>query len=117
MDWVHAHGTGTRLHDPMEWDAIDAALGPLGPAVPVYSHKGALGHTLGASGLVAVVLNCLAHHGGVIPGNIRSLRPLPSNRAKLNPACLTHTVKHSLVLAAGFGGPAGAIGLSSVESP
>ena len=48
--------------------AAEAALADGTPtsAPCLYSHKGALGHSLAASGLVAVVLNVLAHRHGVV---------------------------------------------------
>lgn len=51
---VSAHGTATRFNDGMEGFAYDAVLG--GRRVPVHSIKGAIGHTLGAAGLVEAVL-------------------------------------------------------------
>src|SRR6185437_6202942 len=61
VDLIHGHGTGTELNDFIELAALDdlAAGGPA-PA-SVYSHKGALGHSLGAAGLVSVVLNVMSH--------------------------------------------------------
>jgi 3-oxoacyl-(acyl-carrier-protein) synthase len=111
FDFIHAHGTGTQLHDPIELAAIDAALSQLGISVLVYSHKGALGHTLGASGLVAVVLNCLAHGRGVVPGNIRTIRPLQSRHAEIRISPVERPIARSIALAAGFGGPAAAVTL------
>jgi 3-oxoacyl-[acyl-carrier-protein] synthase II len=53
VDLVHAHGTGTPLNDEAELAAIEAAVATVPDATPpaVYSHKGALGHSLGAAGL------------------------------------------------------------------
>ena len=44
----------------------------------LYSHKAAIGHSLGAAGLVAVVLNALMHRHGVVPGNVRTLNAMRS---------------------------------------
>jgi 3-oxoacyl-(acyl-carrier-protein) synthase len=52
-DRVHAHATGTQA-DAVELSAIRQTLGD----VEVWSHKRYLGHTLGASGLLATVLSC-----------------------------------------------------------
>ena len=57
IDMIHAHGTGTISNDQTELNAIESALQVDHPTY-IYSHKGALGHSLGASGLVSVVLNC-----------------------------------------------------------
>lgn len=52
VDFVIAHGTGTKLSDDTESLAIQRSLGK----VRVSSFKGGLGHTQGASGAVSVVL-------------------------------------------------------------
>jgi len=64
VDLIHAHGTGTLAHDPVELAAIDETVGEARPLV--YSHKGALGHSLGAAGLISVVLNCIMHREGCV---------------------------------------------------
>ena len=55
IDYIHAHGTSTRLNDRNEAHLIQQ-LFPLG--VPVSSTKGATGHTLGASGALGTAF-CL----------------------------------------------------------
>jgi 3-oxoacyl-[acyl-carrier-protein] synthase II len=113
IDLVHAHGTGTVANDSIELAALESVLGG-GELVTLFSHKGALGHSLGASGLVAVVLNCLSHQTGLVPGNINTAAPLPSERMIISRSVRSHCVERSLVHAAGFGGPTAAVVLSSV---
>jgi 3-oxoacyl-[acyl-carrier-protein] synthase II len=55
--FVHAHATGTT-HDAYELQAIRAICGG---RPEVFSHKAALGHSLGAAGLVGVVLSAQCH--------------------------------------------------------
>lgn len=62
---LHPHAPGTADHDPAELSVLADALNA-GRAttqthrpVSVYASKGALGHTLGAAGLVSFVLACL----------------------------------------------------------
>jgi 3-oxoacyl-(acyl-carrier-protein) synthase len=90
--FVHAHATGTG-HDRYELAAIRSALGH---DVPVFSHKQYLGHSLGAAGLVSVVISALAHHHRRTPPG----HPVPPNAA-------------SLTIAQGFGGHIGLIALRS----
>lgn len=106
VDLVHAHGTGTPFNDPIELAAIDDALPPDGSETPtrLYSHKGALGHSLGAAGLVSVVLNCACHQTGTVPPNVQTRRPLPTRRVVLSGSPQPTTIRRSLVVAAGFGG-------------
>jgi len=61
IDRVHAHATGTRA-DAIELSAIRAELGE----VEVESHKAFIGHTLGASGLLAAVLSMKACARGTV---------------------------------------------------
>src|SRR6185436_13783713 len=62
-DFIHAHATGTA-HDAFELAAIKATCGDGRSNTPVFSCKGALGHSLGAAGLVSVALSTLCHAKG-----------------------------------------------------
>jgi 3-oxoacyl-[acyl-carrier-protein] synthase II len=54
VDYIHAHGTATRLNDAREAQLIQTWF----PHAAVSSSKGAIGHTLGASGAIGAAL-CL----------------------------------------------------------
>jgi 3-oxoacyl-[acyl-carrier-protein] synthase II len=113
VDLVHAHGTGTSLNDEVELAAIEAAV-PGDQAPPVlYSHKGALGHSLGAAGLVSVVLNCQSHATGVVPPNVQTRDPLPTRKVLLSSEPVHREVRRSVALAAGFGGAIAAVSIVS----
>ena len=110
IDLVHAHGTGTITNDPVELAAIDDTV----RGTPnVFSHKAALGHSLGAAGLISVVLNCIAHERGAVPPNVRTERPLKVHRVKIARHATARDVRRSVAIAAGFGGPTAVVGLSS----
>jgi 3-oxoacyl-[acyl-carrier-protein] synthase II len=113
VDLFHAHATGTLFHDPVELQAIESIALPTDPPPTVWSHKGALGHSLGAAGLVAVVLNCLAHRTGIIPANVQTRRALPTTHVILNSRTMHRPVRRSVAIAAGFGGAMGAVSLVS----
>jgi 3-oxoacyl-[acyl-carrier-protein] synthase II len=112
VDLVHAHGTGTVTNDSMELAALESVL-PAGPAACVFSHKGAMGHSLGASGLVAVAINCMSHRTGLVPGNINTVVPLPAEKVRIGSGVERRSIRRSVVHAAGFGGPAAVVGLWS----
>jgi 3-oxoacyl-[acyl-carrier-protein] synthase II len=113
VDFVHAHGTGTLLHDPVELAALETTLRP-GDDPLVYSHKAALGHSLGAAGLVSIVLNCLIHQTGMVPPNINTADPLKSS-LKISQRVEHKSVRRSLAIASGFGGALAAVSLENVE--
>lgn len=72
IDWVKAHATGTPLGDAAEARAIARVFGS---ATPVSSLKGAIGHTLAASGAIEVVLAILSMRAGFIPGTVGCVEP------------------------------------------
>lgn len=107
LDLIHAHATGTLINDPAELGAI-LSIPQTGEPI-LYSHKAALGHTLGAAGLVSAVVNCLCHREGLAPGNIRSTKPLPAGGLRVSREAIAKPIHHSLALAAGFAGPLAAV--------
>jgi 3-oxoacyl-[acyl-carrier-protein] synthase II len=117
IDLVHAHGTGTVANDAIELDAIESVVTQ--PSQPLlYSHKAALGHSLGAAGMVSVVLNCLAMRHGLVPGNVRLDHSLPVRRVLLNREPVVRPIRRSIAMAAGFGGPMAVVSLAlNHESP
>ncbi|MDB5296331.1 MAG: fabF [Phycisphaerales bacterium] len=118
VDVIHAHGTGTEANDAAEAFAIDAVLADVAPGgvtePGVYSHKGAIGHTVGAAGLVSVVLNVLMHREGVVPPNVGTDNPIPLRHARLSATAVEREVRRSVAIAAGFGGATAAVSLASV---
>jgi 3-oxoacyl-[acyl-carrier-protein] synthase-1 len=63
-DFVHAHGTATRLNDAMEAGLVSRLFGL---AMPTASTKPMTGHTLGAAGAVQAALSLLAMQRQVLP--------------------------------------------------
>jgi 3-oxoacyl-[acyl-carrier-protein] synthase II len=113
VDLVQAHGTGTTFNDPIELSAIDELCGSESPPA-IYSHKGALGHSLGAAGLVSIALNCLMHRRQIIPPNIQTHHPLPVRRLLLGREVIERPIRSSVAMAAGFGGPTAIVSLRSI---
>jgi 3-oxoacyl-[acyl-carrier-protein] synthase II len=111
INLIHAHATGTVVSDPVELAAIESIVGAAHPIL--YSHKGALGHSLGAAGLVSVVINCLCHSHGMVPGNVRSKEPLAVGGLRFSSGAAQRRIERSVALAAGFGGPLAAVLLAS----
>ncbi len=67
IDYVNAHGTGTRLNDAMESRALQRVFGADLSRVPVSSQKGQIGHTLAASGAIEATLTAMAVARGIVP--------------------------------------------------
>jgi len=66
VSFVETHGTGTPLGDPIEVEALIAALGA-GPAVALGSLKSNIGHLEGAAGVAGLIKACLSLVHGRIP--------------------------------------------------
>jgi 3-oxoacyl-[acyl-carrier-protein] synthase II len=63
VDYVNAHATATLQGDQEEAEAIGQVFGP---AVPVSSLKGYIGHTLGASGAIELAASLFMMERSVI---------------------------------------------------
>jgi 3-oxoacyl-[acyl-carrier-protein] synthase II len=114
IDLIHAHGTGTDFNDPLELSAIESAMEEVsGESAVIYSHKGALGHSLGAAGLISIVLNCVAHQSGRVPGNVNTPHPLATLGGTISNRTVDRAIGRSLACASGFGG---AIAVASLVS-
>ncbi|MDX3128453.1 beta-ketoacyl synthase N-terminal-like domain-containing protein [Streptomyces europaeiscabiei] len=84
LDHVHAHATGTRQGDAAELRAIETVAAELdAPAVPVSSHKGAIGHLLHVSAVPAIAAAALALRTGTAPPTAGLARPEPTERVRL----------------------------------
>jgi 3-oxoacyl-[acyl-carrier-protein] synthase II len=113
VDLVHAHGTGTPLNDAAELAAIESTLIDQPERPSLYSHKGAVGHSLGAAGLLSVVINCHAHAAGIVPPNVQTREPLSTNKVSISREPVGRSVRRSIAIAAGFGGATAVVGLIS----
>jgi 3-oxoacyl-[acyl-carrier-protein] synthase II len=77
VDYINAHGTSTAKNDAIETVIIKKAFGEHAARIPVSSSKSMLGHMLGASAAVELVIATLAVHHGIIPPTINLLEPDP----------------------------------------
>lgn len=67
IDYVNAHGTGTRANDAVETRAIHQVFGPHAQQVAVSSTKSMHGHALGAAGALELVAILGALRDDVVP--------------------------------------------------
>ncbi len=81
IHYVEAHGTGTPVGDPIEANALGAALGVGRPAdAPclIGSVKTNIGHLESAAGIASLIKVALAIHHGRIPAHLHLQQPNPA---------------------------------------
>src|SRR5262249_15111667 len=105
IGYINAHGTSTQLGDAAETRAVKSVFGPDAYKVSLSSTKSQLGHLLGASGGVELLLSVLALRDSVIPPTINLDTPdaqcdldYTPNHARSRP------IKAAMSNSFGFGG-------------
>jgi len=107
VDYVNAHGTGTRLGDVAEAGALRSGFTP---AVPVSSTKPQTGHLLGASSSVEVAIALLALRDSWMPGTLNLGEPDPACALNLVPASGAPAELRTVAsVSIGFGGQLGVV--------
>ncbi|MFQ5796770.1 MAG: beta-ketoacyl-[acyl-carrier-protein] synthase family protein [Candidatus Bipolaricaulia bacterium] len=66
IDYINAHGTATFLNDKTETQAIKQVFGPRAYQIPINSSKPLLGHAMGASGALELIVSFLCMQKGTI---------------------------------------------------
>ncbi|GAA0896614.1 MULTISPECIES: beta-ketoacyl-[acyl-carrier-protein] synthase family protein [Streptomyces violaceusniger group] len=105
VDYVNAHGSGTKQNDRHETAAFKRSLGDHAYNVPVSSIKSMIGHSLGAIGSLEVAASALAIEHNTVPPTANLHTPDPSCDLDYTPLVArsrrTDTV---LSVGSGFGG-------------
>lgn len=70
IDYISAHGTGTKTNDSTEAQAINRIFPKERKRIPVSSIKSMLGHTMGAASAIEAITCVLAVQNSVIPPTI-----------------------------------------------
>ncbi|RVX44160.1 act minimal PKS ketosynthase (KS/KS alpha) [Nonomuraea polychroma] len=105
IDYINAHGSGTKQNDRHETAAFKRSLGARAYEVPVSSIKSMIGHSLGAIGSIEVAACALALKRQVVPptANLRDADP----ECDLDYVPVTareHAMDAVLSVGSGFGG-------------
>lgn len=105
VDYINAHGTSTQLNDISETNAIKKVFKDDARKVAISSTKSHLGHLLGASGAVELVVTALAVHNGMIPPTINLENPDPQCDLDYTPKVARDAdIKYAMSNSFGFGG-------------
>jgi len=109
IDFVNAHGTGTKENDKVEGSTL---LKIFGPELKFYSSKGFTGHTLGAAGGLEAAFTAIALKYGWIPASpgFQSI----DNQIAISPITKITPVKGNFALSTSlaFGGTNAALVIS-----
>jgi nodulation protein E len=87
VDYVNAHGTGTRVNDATETAIIKRAFGGHARRVAISATKGAHGHAMGATGAIELIATVLAVRHGVVPPTINLAAADPECDLDYTPNC------------------------------
>jgi act minimal PKS ketosynthase (KS/KS alpha) len=105
VDYINAHGSGTKQNDRHETAAFKRSLGERAYEVPVSSIKSMVGHSLGAIGSIEVAACALALDRQVVPPTANLCNADPECDLDYVPrVAREHTMDTVLSVGSGFGG-------------
>ncbi|SEG90339.1 act minimal PKS ketosynthase (KS/KS alpha) [Thermomonospora echinospora] len=116
IDYINAHGSGTKQNDRHETAAFKRSLGEHAYRTPVSSIKSMIGHSLGAIGSIEVAASILAMTHDVVPPTANLHHPDPECDLDYVPlTAREQRVDAVLSVGSGFGGFQSAIVLADPE--
>ncbi len=104
VDYVNAHGTGSRLGDEVEVQALKAVFGPRLAEIGINSTKGLIGHGLFAAGVVEAVATLIQLREGFIHSNANLENPLDRECGFIRLTAALRRCDLAISNAFGFGG-------------
>ncbi|MFF2396033.1 beta-ketoacyl-[acyl-carrier-protein] synthase family protein [Nocardia sp. NPDC055002] len=105
VDYVNAHGSGTRQNDRHETAAVKRSLGQHAYETPMSSIKSMVGHSLGAIGSVEIAASLLALRHQVVPPTANLHAPDPECDLDYVPlVARDRRIATVLTVGSGFGG-------------
>ncbi|HET6976574.1 MAG TPA: beta-ketoacyl-[acyl-carrier-protein] synthase family protein [Pyrinomonadaceae bacterium] len=105
IDYISAHGTGTKPNDRVETLATKKVFGDLAKRIPISSIKSMIGHSFGAASAIEAVACSMAIERGKIPPTINYHEPDPECDLDYVPnEAREHKVEALLSNAYAFGG-------------
>ena len=105
VEYINAHGSGTRMNDSLETLAIKKVFGEAAYSIPVSSTKSMTGHSLASAGTIELIGTLIGMNQGFIPPTINyykkdpecDLDYVPNYARELN-------IKTAMLNSFGFGG-------------
>lgn len=117
VDYINAHGSGTKQNDRHETAAFKRSLGAHAYETPVSAFKSMIGHSLGAIGSLEIIGCLLALNEGVIAPTANLHEPDPECDLDYVPlVAREQRVRTALTVGSGFGGFQSAMVLRQMES-
>lgn len=119
VDYINAHGTGTVLNDVAESIAIRTVFGDHAYKLAVSSTKSCLGHSLGATGAIELIVCVKAINKSLIPPTINLENQDPECDLKINYVPLKaqeREVKFAISNSLGFGGHNACLAVAALEN-
>ncbi|MEJ8638135.1 MULTISPECIES: beta-ketoacyl-[acyl-carrier-protein] synthase family protein [Streptomyces] len=105
IDYVNAHGSGTKQNDRHETAAVKRSLGDHAYKTPMSSIKSMVGHSLGAIGAIELVACVLAMDRQVVPPTANYQTPDPECDLDYVPrTARSRKLRSVLSVGSGFGG-------------
>lgn len=116
VDYVNAHGSGTKQNDRHETAAVKRSLGEHARTVPMSSIKSMVGHSLGAIGAIELAACALALAHDVVPPTANYDTPDPECDLDYVPRTARPVKLRSVLsVGSGFGGFQSAVVLGHPE--
>ena len=117
IDYINAHGTSTPLGDKAETKAIKRVFGDHAYNVSISSTKSSLGHSLGASGGIELVITAKAMQESIIPPTINLDTPDPECDLDYTPNVpKSREITYAMSNSFGFGGHNASIVIKKFEA-
>jgi 3-oxoacyl-[acyl-carrier-protein] synthase II len=103
IDYINAHGTGTRHNDQLELQCLERALGKEVNTIPISSTKDRHGHAIAAAGVqeLCLLLELMKHN--TIPKNLQLTSPCDTSFNLVNENYAA-PIKYALTNNFAFGG-------------
>lgn len=115
VDYVNAHGTGTKANDQIETQAIRRVFGAHADRLSVSSTKSMHAHCMGASGALEMIACVMAIRDGVVPPTANYTTPDPDCDLDVTPnVARQRTVRAAISNGFAFGGTNAVVAIKAV---